>query len=124
MSNGGRVQSHEQRYLSDPKNTILLVGYQVPGSLGRHLQEGLKKVCIFDDEVRVRARIAMISGYSAHKDMDHLIAFAAQGEKTLKRVYVTLGETRASMFLAQRLHDYAGLDARVPNDGDSVMLEL
>jgi len=124
MSNGGRVRHHERLYLPDAKNTILLVGYQVPGSLGRQLLEGAKKVRIFDTEVPVRARIASVHGYSAHKDMDGLIAFAAQGVKTLEKVFVTLGEPRSSMFLAQRLRDYADLNTHVPEDGETVTLAL
>jgi metallo-beta-lactamase family protein len=124
MSNGGRVQRHERLYLPDPNNTILLAGYQVPGSLGRRLLEGEKKVRIFDRDVPVRARIVSLRGYSAHKDMDHLIAFAAEGSKTLETVYVALGEPRSSMFLAQRLRDYVGLDARVPEADQSVTFNV
>ncbi len=124
MSNGGRVVHHERRYLSDRHNTVLLAGYQVVGSLGRQLQEGMKEVTIFGDKIRVNARIAHIGGYSAHKDMDHLIALVEPSAGQLKRVYVTLGETRSSTFLAQRLHDYLGVDARVPVEDEKVVLEL
>lgn len=124
MSNGGRVQHHERRYLPDPKNTILLVGYQVVGSLGRQLQEGLKQVRIFGDEIPVKARIAHILGYSAHKDMDHLISFIEAGATGVERVYVVLGEPRSETFLAQRLRDYLGLDARVPAEREEVTLEV
>ncbi len=119
MSEGGRVVHHEKQYLPDSKNILLLPGYQSVGTLGRRLQDGEKEVSIMGESVAVRAEIRNISGYSSHKDSDHLIEYikkAAEGGK-LKRVFLGMGEMKSSLFLAQRLHDYLGVDAIVPEVG-------
>ncbi len=119
MSNGGRIIHHEKRYLPDPKSTLLLVGYQAVGSLGRLLQDGAKEVKILGEHVPVRARIAQISGYSAHKDSHGLVEFVSHTAPTLERVFVAMGEPKSSLFLAQRLRDYVGVEAVVPEPGET-----
>lgn len=114
MSVGGRVLSHESDFLPDPKNTILLVGYQTTGSLGRQLADGAKKVTIHGREVKVKAHIETLYGYSAHKDSDHLVEFVATASDRLKQVFVVMGEPKASMHLAQRLNDELVVKAIVP----------
>ena len=124
MSHGGRIPRHEARALPDPKSTLLIIGYQVPGSLGRQLQDGARRVTIDGMEVPVRARVVTLSGYSAHKDAEGLFALVEEAADSLKRVYVVMGEPRSSLFLAQRIRDYLGVDARVPAAGETVALEF
>jgi metallo-beta-lactamase family protein len=126
MSAGGRVTTHEATYLPDPKSTILLAGYQAVGTVGRLLEEGIKKVMIHDQEVEVKARIVNIRGFSSHKDSDHLVEFIekAAASKVLKKVFVTMGEPKASLFLTQRLRDSVGVDAVVPPLGEPVKLSF
>ncbi len=114
MSAGGRVIHHESEYLPDEKNTILLVGYQSIGTLGRQLLDGHKTVRINDRDVRVKAHIETIYGYSSHKDSDHLVEFVEEGVDSLKKVFVTMGEPKASLFLVQKLRDNVGVDAIMP----------
>jgi len=114
MSAGGRVIHHEAEYLPDGKNTILLVGYQSIGTLGRQLLDGHKTVRINERDVRVRAHIETIYGYSSHKDSDHLVEFVGEAAASLKRVFVAMGEPRASLFLVQKLRDNTGVDALMP----------
>jgi metallo-beta-lactamase family protein len=114
MSVGGRVIGHEQHFLSDPNSTILLVGYQSAGSLGRELADGAKKVTIHKETIKVKARIETLYGYSAHKDGDHLVEFVATASDRLKKVFVVMGEPKASMHLAQRLNDELNVKAMVP----------
>lgn len=123
MSSGGRIQHHELHYLNDPKNTIVFIGYQAVGTLGRTIQEGAKEVTIMGTTVPVHARIEKIDGYSSHKDSDHLIEFVSKTEKTVRKVFVVMGETKSSLFLAQRLRDYLGINAVHPEEGDTVILE-
>jgi metallo-beta-lactamase family protein len=122
MSNGGRILHHEKRYLSDPNNTLLMLGYQAVGTLGRVLQEGAKNVKIFGDEIPVRAKVLSIGGYSAHKDSDHLVQFVMDTEDTVKKVFVVLGEPKASLFLVQKIRDNLGVDAVMPKAGSTVEL--
>ncbi len=123
MSNGGRIIHHEKHYLPDPKSTLLLVGYQSAGSLGRQLQEGAKTVNILGQQVSVRARIAMITGYSAHQDSQGLLEYVDQCADSLKKVFVVMGEPKASLFLAQRIRDYLGVSAVVPRLGERTVID-
>jgi metallo-beta-lactamase family protein len=118
MSVGGRVVSHEAKYLPDERNTILLVGYQSAGSIGRELSEGAKKVNIRDEKINVRADIETIYGFSAHKDSDHLVGFVNTATSRLKKIFVVMGEPRASIFLAQRIRDELKKDAVTPSVDD------
>jgi metallo-beta-lactamase family protein len=114
MSNGGRVTRHEVAYLPDPKSTVLLVGFQSLGTLGRKLQDGIGEVIIGDTRVEVKAHIENIFGYSSHKDSDHLVEFVATTTATLKQAFLVMGEPKASLFLAQKLHDNLGVNALYP----------
>lgn len=124
MSNGGRVIGHELNYLPDPKTTLLFVGYQSAGTLGRELSDGAKKVKIMGKEIEVRAKIESIEGYSAHKDMDHLVDFVGQAGDSLEKVFVVMGEPKASAFLAQRLADNFSVDAICPEKNQVFDLEF
>jgi metallo-beta-lactamase family protein len=124
MSHGGRILAHEQKYLEDPKTTLLLVGYQTVGSIGRLLQDGAPKVTILQNEVKVRAKIGRIRGYSGHADRDQLVDFVHQGADRARRVFVAMGEERAALFLVQRLRDYLGLDAVAPKEGERIEIEF
>ena len=124
MSHGGRVQGHEQRYLEDPRSTVLLVGYQAVGSTGRLLMDGAKRVRILGEEVRVRATITHIDGYSAHADRDQLLDFVEKSAARAKKVFVAMGEERAALFFVQRLRDYLGLDAVAPSLGEKIEIDF
>ncbi len=123
MSVGGRVLSHESDFLPDPKNTILLVGYQTAGSIGRKLADGAKKVEIHGQTIKVKAHIETIYGYSAHKDSDHLVEFIATATDRLKKVFVVMGEPKAAMHLAQRVNDELGKKGMVPEREKEYFLE-
>jgi metallo-beta-lactamase family protein len=114
MSVGGRVLHHEIAFLDDPKSTILLVGYQVAGSVGRQIEEKRSVIKINGTPVQVRARIEKISGYSSHKDSDNLVDFVSHAMPKLKQVFVAMGETKSSAFLAQRLKSELGAHAILP----------
>lgn len=130
MSEGGRVVNHELNYLGDPKATILLVGYQSVGSLGRKIAEKPKEIEIVDngqrEKIKVRAKIESIMGYSSHKDSEHLLEFverAIDKSAHLKKVFVIMGEPKSSLFLCQRLHDYLDVDAVYPEIDKEYLLD-
>ncbi len=117
MSVGGRVIHHEEVYLGDAKNTILLVGYQTLGSIGRQLLDRKNKVKIHGNEIKVNAKIESILGYSSHKDSDHLVEFAATTEEKghkVKTIFAAMGEPKASLFLVQKIRDNLGINALYP----------
>lgn len=124
MSNGGRVIHHEKHFLGDPKNALLLVGYQAAGSLGRQLEDGARSVTILGTPVTVRAKVVSISGYSAHKDAQHLLEFVSVASDRVKRVFVVLGEPKAALALTQKIRDYLAVDAVMPEPGSKVVLNL
>jgi len=123
MSNGGRILHHEKNYLPNSNDTILLTGYQSMGTLGRLISDGAKKIRIMGEEIHVRAHIAKISGYSGHKDSDHLLSFVEDTAKTLKKVFVVMGEPKSAMFLAQKIKDNLGVNAYTPIAGESIEIE-
>ena len=123
MSHGGRIGHWEQKFLPDATTTLIIVGYQAPGSPGRLLQDGSPHVRLGGVDVRVRAKIETFVGWSAHADRDGLLDFARaalqeNGGKT-KNFLVALGEPSSARFLAQRIHDYLGSNAIVPVQGES-----
>ena len=115
MSHGGRIGRWEARYLPDPATTLIIVGYQAPGSPGRRLVEGASSIRIEGASVSVRAKVENLEGWSAHADRDGLLAFAeACRTPRLKAIFTAIGEPAAERFLAQRIHDYLGIRALVP----------
>ncbi|HEV7121316.1 MAG TPA: MBL fold metallo-hydrolase [Candidatus Paceibacterota bacterium] len=117
MSHGGRIGRHEQKYLPDPATTLMIVGYQAPGSPGRLLQDGVKHVRIDRKDVHVRAAVESFHGWSAHADTDGLLEFAHMAQPRAKTIFTALGEPSSARFLAQRIHEYLGVRAIVPEKG-------
>ncbi len=123
MSNGGRIIHHEKNYLPDKNNTILLTGYQSVGTLGRSIQEGIKSIHIQGEEIPLRAHVEMVSGYSGHKDSDHLLEFVSYTAEKVKKVFVVMGEPKSSLYLAQKLRDNLDIEVHTPEAGESIILK-
>jgi len=125
MSQGGRILHHERRYLSDPKNTILFIGYQVANSLGRRIRDKEPVVKIFGEEVEVKCHTHSIGAFSAHADQDGLTEYirrtAAGG--ALKKVFVVQGEEEETTALVARLQKDLSVQAVIPTAGESFELE-
>ncbi len=124
MGQGGRVVSHEAVMLPDSKNTLLVVGYQAAGTIGRKLVEGASELELYGKKVPVKAHIEEIYGYSAHMDGEQLVEFVNGIGKPLSQVFVVMGEPAASSTLVQRLRDYLGVNALAPDAGESATIEL
>lgn len=124
MSHGGRIRQHEKQFLGDANTTLLLVGYQTVGSVGRLLQDGAKQVFIDKVNVKVKAKIATIRGFSGHADRNQLIDLVYGGCNDAKQVFVTMGEEKASLFLTQRLRDYLGVNAIAPEVNAEVEIDF
>lgn len=137
-SSGGRVVGHEAHFLPDPNSTLLLMGFQAIGTLGRLLQEKPNSVEINGSLIPVKARIEMISGYSSHKDSDHLVEMVADSvnpdaptrnvggrgadQKRRLKVFVVMGEPKSSMYLVQRLREELEVDAVYPEKNKAYKL--
>ena len=122
MSTGGRILHHEARYLPGKKNTLLLVGFQVYGSLGRKLVDGFPEVKIAGKTIKVKAEIVSIRSYSAHADQKGLLKFVSSIKTPLKKVFIVQGEEEASTVLAEKINQKLGIETCIPNFGDSFEL--
>lgn len=122
MSNGGRILHHELRYLPDPNTTILFIGYQAKGTLGRTILDGAKVVRIMGEEVPVRCNMATISGYSAHADQPLLLQWIAPMRRSLKKIFVIHGDVDQMEPFAQKIRDEYAIDAVIPTHGLKVTL--
>ncbi len=118
MGTGGRVVHHLAHMLPEPKNTIILVGYQAAGSRGRSLEEGEPKVKIHGKWIPVRAEIVKVDSFSVHADSDELIAWL-RDIKDPKKVFVVHGEPDSEEALATRLRSELKWDVYVPKSAES-----
>ena len=122
MATGGRILHHLRHRVSDPRNTVLFVGYQAAGTRGRRLLEGEPEVKIFGDMVPVRAQIRSISSLSAHADVDELTIWASRAAQTPRTVFVTHGEPDSSRALAEDFREHFGWHCVIPEFGETVEL--
>jgi metallo-beta-lactamase family protein len=116
MCEAGRVLHHLRHHVSDPRTTVLFVGYQAENTLGRRLLEGEKRVRIFGEEHEVAARIERIEGYSAHADEKELLSFIGQMPRLPGRVFVVHVESDADSF-ANGLRQMGVRDVVIPKRG-------
>lgn len=124
MSSGGRVLGHEREYLPDPNSTLLIVGYQAAGTIGRRLIEGATSLELHKEKIPVRAKVETLYGYSAHSDGEALLEFVNKAAHTAEEVFVVHAEPAAALFLSQRIRDYLGIKATAPTTGNKVTLQL
>ena len=110
MCDAGRIRHHLKHNLWRKESTIVFVGYQAEGSLGRALLEGAKSVKLFGEEIAVNARIVNFKGLSSHADRDHLLAWARHFAPKPRHIFVVHGEASVTEIFAQKLRD-AGLAA-------------
>jgi metallo-beta-lactamase family protein len=124
MLTGGRIMHHLKDFLPDPTCTLLFIGYQGEGTLGRRLQDGGKTARIDGQEIDVRCRVRSISGFSAHADQHELEAwlghFAADGRP--KTVFIVHGDPDAAEAFAGRIRSELKMDAVVAQHRQSVVL--
>ncbi len=120
MMNGGRILHHLVRYLGDARSTLLIIGYQAEGTLGRRLYEGERKVQVLDERIDVRAEVTSIGAYSAHGDQNKLVKWIGSASKRPAQVLCTHGDEGASVALATRISQELGIASRAPHIGDRV----
>jgi metallo-beta-lactamase family protein len=118
-SMGGRILHHEKRYLQDKNSTLLIVGYQAEGGLGRQIVDGAKEVEINGDLIPVRCRVEQISGYSGHADSNALYRLIENITKPVQKIFMVQGDQDSAETFAKRVQDGLGIDSVVPNDGES-----
>lgn len=123
MCTAGRIKHHLSNNINDPKATVLFVGYQGKGTLGRLIMEGRDKVRIHGKERRVKAEIAQIFGFSGHGDRDDLLKWFGAFENKPKQVFLTHGEEDSALSLAEAIKTGHGVEVTVPEYQASFDLE-
>jgi metallo-beta-lactamase family protein len=120
MGTGGRVVHHLKALLPDNDNTVILVGYQAVGTLGRALQDGATQVKVHGQYVKVRAEIVTVGAFSVHADADELIDWIRSADRLPSQVFINHGEPEASAALASRIAQTFDIVAVVPTPGERV----
>ena len=121
MMNGGRILHHAKRYLSSSKNSLLIVGYQAKGTLGRRLLEKEPQVVIFGQNIPVNAKVRAIGSYSAHADSPQIIDWISK-VSNVKKVFLVHGENDQSVILSKLIRKKINIDVEIPQQGESFNL--
>ena len=123
MCEVGRIKHHLKHNLWNPNSTILFVGYQAPGTLGRRLIDGEKKVKIFGEEIAVNARIEYIEGYSGHADQEWLMNFIYSFIQKPKHIFLVHGEPEGQIVLKDKIEQETHIPVTIPTLGETYDLE-
>lgn len=115
MCEVGRIKHHLKHNIWNPKNTILFVGYQAPGTLGRKIVDGAKTVKIFGEEVAVNARVEYIEGYSGHADQAGLLHFVDSFVKKPNHIFLVHGEEESQKILRDKINENFDLPVSIPD---------
>ena len=121
MCTGGRIMHHLKHRLWNPKNTVIFVGYQVEGTLGRRIIEGAKFVKIYGEDIITNAQVYTINGFSAHADQNDLIDWI-RPIKSLKTLCLIHGETEKMELFAKAIKEALNLDTHIMERGVPVTL--
>jgi metallo-beta-lactamase family protein len=127
MLTGGRVMHHLKDFLPDPTCTLLFIGYQGEGTLGRHIQNGAKTARIDGQEIDVRCRVRVISGFSAHADQHELESWLAHFGRAgaagrPKQIFIVHGDPDAAEAFAARIRSELGMEAVIARHLEQVEL--
>ena len=122
MCEVGRIKHHLKHNLWNPKNTILFVGYQAPGTLGRKIVDGEKRVKIFGEEIAVNARIEYLEGYSGHADQEWLLNFVYSFKSKPKHIFLVHGEPEGQLVLKDKIIETTNINVTIPSFGEKYEL--
>lgn len=122
MCEVGRIKHHLKHNIWNPKNTILFVGYQALGTLGRKIVDGAKTVKIFGEEVSVNARVEYIEGYSGHADQQGLLNFVYSFIKKPEHIFLVHGEEQGQKVLRDKIIENTEVPVTIPDYGETYEL--
>ena len=122
MAETGRILHHLKNHIEDSRNTILIVSWQAPHTLGRRLADQLKEIRIFGKTYHRQAEVVTINGFSAHAGQDLLADYARSTRETLKKVFLVHGEPRGAEPLMERLIEEGIPAVYYPEEGESFNL--
>ena len=118
MCDIGRIKHHLKHNLWNPSSTILFVGYQAPGTLGRTIVDGADKVKIFGEEISVNARVEYIEGYSGHADQEWLLNFVYSFIKKPRHIFLVHGEEESEEVLKGLIERNTQIPVTIPSFGE------
>ncbi len=122
MCEVGRIKHHLKHNIWNANSTILFVGYQAPGTLGRKIVDGAKEVTIFGEELAVNARIEYIEGYSGHADQEWLLNFVYSFREKPKHIFLIHGEPEGQEVLKEKIEETTNIPVSIPEFGESYEL--
>jgi metallo-beta-lactamase family protein len=123
MCTGGRIKHHLVNNIAKRQNTIMFVGYQAVGTLGRQIVDGEKRVRILGQEYAVKARVARINGFSAHADKEELLKWLSGLKRPPKKLFVVHGEPESARHFADYIGQKMGWQVAVPAYQDRIILD-
>jgi len=123
MCEVGRIKHHLKHNIWNPNNTILFVGYQAPGTLGRKIVDGAKSVKIFGEDVNVGARIEYIEGFSGHADQEWLMNFIYSFFTKPKHIFLVHGEQEGQIELKRKIQEEINIPVSIPAYGEKYELD-
>lgn len=122
MCEAGRILHHLRNNIENPRNTVLITGFQAENTLGRKIVDKMPEVAIFGEPMQLRAEVAKLNELSGHSDQHELLAWMRPLVKTLKKVFLVHGEPTQSRALQKAIQQIYGIDAVVPARGESFAL--
>ena len=123
MCEAGRIRHHLKHNLWDARNSIVFVGYQAEGSLGRMIVDGAKEVTLFGEKISVKAKIHNLQGFSGHADKNGLMAWLKGFQKEPKHIFLVHGEADAKEEFAASVRDELGYEPIVVRANSEFVLE-
>lgn len=122
MMEFGRILHHVRHRIEDPKNTVLITGWQAENTLGRKLIDGQKTVRIFGEDYHPQARIEVLDGFSGHADRDELLTWVEGIQRKPSRIFLVHGEEPEALALKGVIEERFGIKTDVPSGGDEVQI--
>ncbi|MEJ7606855.1 MAG: MBL fold metallo-hydrolase [Bryobacteraceae bacterium] len=119
MAEAGRILHHLRNNVENPRNTVLITGFQAEHTLGRRLVEKQREVSIFGDMMRLRAEVVSLNELSGHADQRELLTWMKPAAKTLKGVFLVHGEAPSQLALKLAIQEQYGVPVTIPARGDS-----
>jgi metallo-beta-lactamase family protein len=123
MCTGGRIKHHLVNNISRPESTIMFVGYQAVGTLGRRIVQGEDEVRILGENRVVKAQVTQVQGFSAHADRDELLNWLTSLKNHPRKIFIVHGETESAKAFGAYVHEKTGWEVCVPDFKDEVILD-
>jgi metallo-beta-lactamase family protein len=118
MAEAGRIQHHLKNNVEDPRNTVLIVGWQAPHTLGRYIVEKQETIKIFGERHELRAQVEVINGFSAHADRNELLGWVRAMDRLPTNAFIVHGEPEPAQALSEGLSELGVAETAVPDRGE------